>query len=726
MRKAFFSILIIFLTFYFLLISGEMKTIYAANSTVVSQKKAIIIVLDRINLEDLDGDYPHIHQLINQGALGLMNIRSAGRYRPASSYLTIGAGTRGVAPDDGEMILSSDETYQGQKASKVYKNFTGNQGNPHNIFVLNINEILLANREQEFEIIPGLLGETLKDQGIPVTLLGNADTFKRKARLGGLIAMDARGIVAKGKVGKELLVKDEDAPFFMRTNYAKLYQEFLKYQDTGGLLVLELGDTTRADNYLDYITEERYQDYRRKALEDADQFIGKISRQLDFTQDLLMLVTPFPSAKGYHARNLLTPFIFNGPQVEKGLALSPTTRRPGVVANIDIAPTILSYYKVAVPAIMLGQEIKSQRAQETLNFLLQTNKQLVSTYTQRAYLIKPYVALQIFISLNFLLLVFFRKKWLKYIRPFICAGMAIPFVFLILAKVAGNGLWSKYLWLIMLTVLVVLVGEKLKNTLSSIIFITLITAGGILLDLVWGAPLMQVSVLGYDPIGGSRYYGLGNEYMGVLIGSLIIGLMTTLDKTKKKQKFSYAIPFIFAIAFYLILSPSFGSNVGGTISAFGAFLTTMFMVYGIKLKLKHVFFIVGGILVTLIILFLVIAPLSPPSHISETVEVIKAGGLKSIFIIFSRKLAMNYKLFKYTVWTRGLLTFIGVIAALLYRPPYRLKIIFQNYNNFYYGTIGTGVGCLLALCFNDSGIVAAATMMIYITLPVLLLVTDEV
>jgi len=66
-----------------------------------------------------------------------------------------------------------------------------------------------------------------------------------------------------------------------------------------------------------------------------------------------------------------------------------------------------------------------------------------------------------------------------------------------------------------------------------------------------------------------------------------------------------------------------------------------------------------------------------------------------------------------------------VLIALLYKPPYLLKTLFQKYKHLYNGFIGTGVGCLLAFAFNDSGIVAAATMMIFIALPVLLLVIDE-
>jgi len=37
-------------------------------------------------------------------------------------------------------------------------------------------------------------------------------------------------------------------------------------------------------------------------------------------------------------------------------------------------------------------------------------------------------------------------------------------------------------------------------------------------DIVLGNALMQVSILGYDPIVGARFYGIGNEYMGLLAG----------------------------------------------------------------------------------------------------------------------------------------------------------------------------------------------------------------
>lgn len=692
-----------------------------------NDKSAILVIVDNINIENLDGDYPNLHNLIKQGSMGLMNIRAAGRYNFASGYLTIGTGVRSSVSGAVDKIFSFEEIYEDEKAGELYENFTGKKASAKNIIVLDIPKIIAENQKQDYEIVPGLLGEKLKNAGINIFLMGQADSIKSKNRPAALITMDKDGLVQYGVGGQELLEKDRESPFFIKTNYEKMLEKFKLYKNEGGFWVIHLGDIMRADNYRTDVTEERYDFFRKKALKEIDTFVGSLMEELDFKEDLLILTTPFPSPVGYKEGNLLTPLIVCGPEMDNGLVISATTRREGVIANIDIAPTILSFFNLDVPVIMLGNPIKSILAENAFPDLLEMNKQIKNTFNQRSYLIKPFVAFQVVVSLIFLLLFLFKKRWLYMIRPFLFASMFIPFVFLIMPIFTSPELISKFFWLVILTLVLVIMAYIFKNTLNSIVFISIIMALGIIIDLLRGSALMKLSILGYDPIGGSRYYGLGNEYMGILISSLIIGIMGAMNQLKINSK-----PFIilfsllpFAFTFYLIMSPNYGSNVGGTISAFGAFLVVVILATGVRFRLKHVIILLFGLTLVLIILFLFISFHTTPSHISKTVELIKDGGMSSIFLVLGRKLAMNYKLLKYTIWTRALLTSIGIIAYLLYKPPYLLKKIFQKYNKLYCGFIGSGVGCFLALLVNDSGIVAAATMMIYIAFPVILLVIDE-
>jgi len=722
------KLLIILFIFLLVGIPSKIKAEEGLNKNGYS-KSVILIILDQINIEDFSGgEYPNIKNLVKIGVKGLMNIRTAVRYDPANGYLSIGAGARAVVPSNGGKAYSFSETAEGEKAGIIYENITGVKPSGSSILVLDIPSIIAENKKQDYEIIPGLLGDTLKENDINVTLLGDADTSKEKRRFAALIGMDSLGMVNRGVLGNSLTTRDMERPYLVKTDYHILLEAFREYKGTShdGLLIIQLGDTIRADNYQSFILDERKEFYRRKALEEADNFIGLVLKEINLKKDLLLVVTPYPSHAGYNEKNLLTPFIMAGPNLNPGLAFSATTRREGIITNIDVAPTILTFFGVKVPELMIGYPIESKASFEGLQKLYEMNRQIQNTFVQRAYLIKPFVALQILVSLVFLLVFFFRKKWLKIIKPFILASLAVPFILLILSVFSSNSLLANYFWLILFmiifTFLIIII---FRDTLSAIAFISLITALAILLDLFQGAPLMKVSSLGYDPIGGSRYYGLGNEYMGVLISTLTIGLMAILDKYKAGKREYMLVTLIFLAAFYLILSPDYGSNVGGTISAFGAFSITLLLALGVKVRWWHFLFIFSGLFLALLVLFFIISPKSSPSHISKTVELIYSRGWQSLVLIFSRKLAMNYKLLKYTVWTRALLTSIVVLAALLFKPPYLLKTIFKKNKFLYSGFIGTGAGCILALFFNDSGIVAAATMMIFIALPVLLLVIDE-
>src|SRR5205823_3026509 len=52
--------------------------------------------------------------------------------------------------------------------------------------------------------------------------------------------------------------------------------------------------------------------------------------------------------------NHLTPLIAYGRGISRGYLMSPTTKHPGEVTLVDIAPTILGWFGVAEPRAMTG------------------------------------------------------------------------------------------------------------------------------------------------------------------------------------------------------------------------------------------------------------------------------------------------------------------------------------------------------------------------------------
>lgn len=701
-----------------------------SNDAPKKQRLCVMVIMDRVDIDDFYA-CPNILKLIEgNGSLALMNTNTGGRYEPEGAYLTMGAGIRASAAGLGRQSMDYTEDYEGYLAGDIFKALTDENPSRDNLLVMDIPSIIIENNKLDRKIIPGLLGEELKKHLIPVTCLGNADSTTKKNRLVATIAMDSKGIVQQGSVGAKLNVDDITSPFLIKTDYGELYREYLHYKTKGGLVIIQMGDLVRAYNTAGFIDNSLYEKYRFKALSKADEFVGRIVKDLDLEDDLLMLTVPFPSFEGYQSKKLLTPFLISGPGYDRGLAISPTTRRPGLVANTDIAPTVLSHFGIPAHPSTEGSIITYSAAKDGLLTLTKMQHRITNTYIQRAYIIKPYIGMLIITSLGFLLCVFLKPGKLGTIKPLILSNMAVPLALLLLPIVGTTVLTWKYIWLFLMTVTFVAISLKFKSALGSISFICLLTAAALLADLYFGAPLMKESILGYDPIVGARYYGIGNEYMGVLIGAVTVGTTCLLDMDFFANHLRPLIRIglvggIYLLTVFMIASPYYGSNFGGTLSAYIASFVTLTLLTGVATKRKMIIPAFLGMTTMVFAFLLLMASKGPPTHISQAFASVKDRGMNSIYPIIERKLRMNIKLFKYTPWTRALLTTIGVSIALFFYPLNILKRIFIKYPYIHKGFLGAGIGCLTALLANDSGIVAAATMMIYIALPLFLLVESD-
>ena len=109
------------------------------------------------------------------------------------------------------------------------------------------------------------------------------------------------------------------------------------------------------------------------------------------------------------------------------------------------------------------------------------------------------------------------------------------------------------------------------------------------------------------------------------------------------------------------------------------------------------------------------------SHLGVFAKQILQEGPSAIILTFTRKISMNLKLAKSTVWVNILLTGIFVIGIFIFRPSRHMRNISNKYNMIFKGFIASMVGCIITLLVNDSGIVAAATASIYILIPILII-----
>ncbi|MFZ5591454.1 MAG: hypothetical protein ACOY81_06575, partial [Bacillota bacterium] len=547
------------------------------------------------------------------------------------------------------------------------------------------------------------------------------------------LAMDEKGIVDYGLVGRESLRSDPLFPGGHRTDYHYIMQQYKALPEPVRLVVIDAGDLSRLYEQANFITKARYAELKQQALNELDRFLQEITNDLRVRQDLLLLMVPTPGEEG-GKRDYLTPLLAYGAGVGKGWLTSPTTKRPGLVMSTDIAPTVLAFLGMEPLQRMTGRVMQVLPGGVRYDRLVQMYEQIALVYEARWPLLQTYAVLQVVLLLITVFLIILKWRWQEYIKPFLLAVMAAPLAFLLVGLLPQPGLWVLGCEIVLIALLLTCLSMFMQriNMLAPFLVICLLTALGILLDTWWGGRLQSVSVLSYDPVVGARFYGIGNEYMGILLGSLIAGAGAVLSVAATVSPFSQAllralcVP-VFGITLYTLAAPHLGTNVGGTIAALISLPLTVLLFYGrrinwrlaLSLMLLAVLFLAGFIIYDLG------RPVDMQSHIGRAAGEVIAGGMGAVWQIVQRKTEVNIRLIKYTIWSRVFIASLGSLCLLFYRPVGVMKKIQLKYPQLFAAFAGVTVASIAALIFNDSGIVAAATAMIYAAPPMLYLILSE-
>lgn len=688
----------------------------------------ILILIPGLSLEDISA-FPQLSNLAALGGVGLMNTGSANK-RLSSAYLSISAGRRAACPIGSVLALQASETYDQQLGSELYQRYTGYPYQDNQIFFPFIRQLEITNSP---DITPGLLGDILASGNIPVFVGGNQDMPNNPSRPAALIGMDKRGLLKNGFIDKRVNQLSAFSPTYFTTNYDFIIsniKEFLVINK--GLVIIDLGDLARLDSLTQDISKEHYLRVRKKLLGDIDMAVGRITELSRIYGASIIILGPYPSKPRLEEGLTLTPAIFYSHDTVPGLLISQSTKRTGIITNLDIGPTIITHMGLTDTAGFGGKPISIVRGSNSLTKLQRLDSILTANLTQRPYVLKTYVILQIICVLSVIVLLLLKHRYLVYMRFLLLALQACPLLLLLLPLLPSlNFFWRISVLLSFLMILTVFL-ELTLNPLKRLAVLFNITVFCLIVDLYFGAPLMKESLLGYDPISGARYYGIGNEYLGVLLGSSLIGLTLSLEILRKKNFNHHFGLLVFSLIFlgicYMTAAPQWGTNVGGGISFFFCFVIMLFLINQKKLGFKTV---VSAMLFTLIALGILFVydfnrPIEAQTHIGFTARLVREQGLASLIPIVKRKLSMNWKLFHYSLWSRVLITFLASLALLFYRPIGMFKRVFKDLLYLRSGLITGIIGTFIILFVNDSGIVAAATTMIYVAPTLLYLLSLEI
>jgi len=353
----------------------------------------------------------------------------------------------------------------------------------------------------------------------------------------------------------------------------------------------------------------------------------------------------------------------------------------------------------------------------------------VNTANQHGIVLKAFVTCQIIFVLLALAVILFSSK-VKYcyfiLLQNILLGLAfVPWLLLVFPFWRTSSITITFLILIGIIFLIIFfLNKQSKNPIYLFFVLGILTSSSILLDILLGSPMMKTSLLGYDPMVGARFYGIGNEYSGVLLGSSILGSAAFLQYCPNRRN-NFLVYGFFLLIVFVSASPQLGTDVGGTITSIVAFLIFVFHLKNKKITIAAF----SKISLVLIILILLLISwdlfLGESTHIGRAASLIQREGWQAAQQIIERKLGTNLRLLRYTIWTKVLLTFLLALAILFFHPLGVIKQIVKQYSYLGTGFIGIAVASIVGLAVNDSGVVQAATTILYAACPLVYLVLDE-
>ncbi|QZA32833.1 hypothetical protein [Hydrogenibacillus sp. N12] len=232
------------------------------------------------------------------------------------------------------------------------------------------------------------------------------------------------------------------------------------------------------------------------------------------------------------------------------------------------------------------------------------------------------------------------------------------------------------------------------------------------LDQLGGYAQSRYSLFGYDPLLGARFYGLGNERMGLVVA----GAAYLLARMRPALPVRAAV---YAALLLFLGAPWAGANFGGSV----AWLAALPVLFPESVRpaapprrLRQAVFVgAGAVLLGVAGLFAWHAVAETPSHLSRLAEAVAAEGVAPLQETIVRKGAMNVRLMRTSLWGRLFFVAFIVAAALVLFWARRAAGVEAAERR---GAVSALWVSAVNAVVNDSGVVAAALGLLFAVYPI--------
>lgn len=399
---------------------------------------------------------------------------------------------------------------------------------------------------------------------------------------------------------------------------------------------------------------------------DIQELDQKLS-MINITKDVEIIISSWSRKYKENYENYIMPLIYYNKGTQ-GIFYSETTRNLG----------ILDYENIN--SIMSGKLTNLKIVDGDINKIY--TDRVNGLKNKKAFLTNFGYFMGILTIINSMLLTFKNKQLTIFLSLFVIIS---PLAILIEPILNLDILLYRITAIVIITLILTICLRHVQLKKVSVAFLALI-----FIDALFYKFLLKNSLLSYEPALGARFYGIGNEFLGIIIAYILILI------TESKSKNNWVIWLINA---GFLLYDGGGSNFGG-------FLTCGLIGFYISPLLIKLFEI---IIAALIICF-------SNNHIGFFFKNLISLNTEYIKDTLYGKMYTFKRLIQLNIWTELIIT-----SLLIY-----LYNLLKGILKFDGNTLVFVISCILVVIFNDSGIVSCALiMMVYLNYIFYLILLEE-
>lgn len=683
-------------------------------------------------------DLPNLQRFVDGAAIADLTTRIGRRSASTTdAYLTLGAGTRAVAPRiDTAVAVEPDETYGGVPSAELLERRLGEV--PDGIAYLAIGAAIDANESSAFGAEVGTLGDHLEHAGVDRAVIANADAVEgfvsedpppegAYARGAATMLMGSDGIVPGGAVSRSLLRDDPASAFGWRLDHDKVLDAFDDAWggDEPAVVLVEASDMSRVAAYGSRAAASQRRELRDDALADADRLLGDLLERTDPARDAVIVLSPVsPSASP-----ALGVVALRAPGVDGGFLQSATTRRDGYVQLADVAPTVLTLVGQQPPDAMEGRsfQVGDRRSSGRAKHLAQAAD---AAAFRDATMPLAVIGITLALAVLAVATAFRDRLWpraRRVLAPLVYGALGVvPASFLVgqIGAVRAN-LPAQVAIVVVVAAVIAVAADRVEQRRAgsgALVAVGLIV-GLIALDILIGAPLQLNTTFGYSVAVAGRFTGLGNLAFA-LFGSATIVLAALIVDRGGRRGPRVALALMAAVLVVEGL-PMLGADVGGVLSMVPAFGVTALILLGRPVGWREV---VALVVATGVILFgfaLIDAarPAEVQTHLARLAEHVLDGRWDT----FSKSLGRRWQA---SLGGAELAGWITVATAMVVAGAYAALVAAGRmgpgasrplrHRPTLAAAVGLGVLGTVGLVANDSSVAVPLTMLIVIAPAVML------